>query len=67
MRTKWIKKAAAAVLAAVMTVSLAACGSGNGNTSQGGGTSAADGTHLNFSCYNYSNSMDPITNVNSSW
>lgn len=25
------------------------------------------GTHLNFSCYSYSNSMDPITNVNSSW
>ena len=53
-------------MAAVMTLSLAACG-GSGNTSQGGDSSAADGTHLNFSCYNYSNSMDPITNVNSSW
>ena len=66
MRTQWCKKAAAAVMAAVMTLSLAACG-GSGNTSQGGDSSAADGTHLNFSCYNYSNSMDPITNVNSSW
>lgn len=23
--------------------------------------------HLNFGCYNYSNSLDPATNVNSSW
>ena len=63
---KWLKKTAAAAIAAVMTVSLAACGSSDGG-SQAAGAGAAEGTHLDFSCYSYSNSMDPITNVNSSW
>lgn len=48
-------------LAAVMLLTtLTACGSGGDSGTEGG-------THLNFACYNYSDSLDPITNVNSSW
>ncbi|HIT19334.1 MAG TPA: ABC transporter substrate-binding protein [Candidatus Fimivivens faecavium] len=60
---KWYKRAASGLMAAIMTLALAACGSNDQIENPGG----PDGTHLNFSCYNYSNSMDPITNVNSSW
>ena len=74
---KRAKRAAAVLLTAIMTVSLAACGGSAGtpdpsDTSAGavggsGSAGAVDGAHLNFACYNYSNSMDPVTNVNSSW
>ena len=64
---KSLKKTAAVILAGVLSVSLAGCG-GAGKSSETGTSSSADsGTHLNFSCYNYSNSMDPVNNVNSSW
>ncbi|MGI6007653.1 MAG: ABC transporter substrate-binding protein [Ruminococcus sp.] len=69
---KKTKRITAAVLAVMMTASLAACSSSEtGNESEASSADSAvleDGqAHLNFSCYNYSNSMDPITNVNSSW
>ena len=48
------------LLAVVMLfATLTACGNG--------GDGGAGGKHLNFACYNYSDSLDPITNVNSSW
>ena len=72
---KKAKKFTAVFLTAVLAASLAACSGGSGSTSGSSGASgdgsgsaaSADGAHLNFACYNYSNSMDPITNVNSSW
>ena len=60
---KWYKRAASGLMAAIMTLALAACGSNDQIENPGG----PDGTHLNFSCYNYSNSMDPIPNANSTW
>lgn len=74
-KMKHLKKAAAVFLAALMAVSGTACsksetgGESGGDTTAQSGESAqsGSGTHLNFSCYNYSNSMDPVTNVNSSW
>lgn len=72
---KKAKKFTAVFLTAVLAASLAACSGGSGSTSGSSGASgdgsgsasSAGGAHLNFACYNYSNSMDPITNVNSSW
>ena len=53
---------------------LSACGDTNDNKSDsgsGGAKNAAVGKnqagHLNFGCYNYSDSLDPATNTNSSW
>lgn len=40
-------------------------GCGSQAAQSGGGIS--EGAHLNFGCYNYSDSLDPATNVNSSW
>jgi ABC-type transport system substrate-binding protein len=40
-------------------------GSAEGQTAADG--SASSPKHLNFGCYNYSDSLDPVTNVNSSW
>ena len=55
-----IKKLLCSLLAVVMLfATLTACGNG--------GDGGAGGKHLNFACYNYSDSLDPITNVNSSW
>lgn len=65
---KKTKKITALVLAVMMAGSLGACGGSGSPSEKGGGSGpSGEGTHLNFSCYNYSNSMDPITNVNSSW
>ena len=65
---KKTKKITALVLAVMMAGSLGACGGSGSSSEKGGGSGpSGEGTHLNFSCYNYSNSMDPITNVNSSW
>lgn len=61
---KYLKQTAAAALAAVLAVSMAGCGGSGGNRSA---SVSESGVHLNFSCYNYSNSMDPVTNVNASW
>lgn len=52
--------------------SQAAPSGGNGGAATAAtGAGAADATaaaaHLNFGCYNYSDSLDPATNVNSSW
>lgn len=58
---KKIPQFSALLLAAVLlTGILSAC-------SSGGEPDAPAGTHLNFGCYNYSDSLDPATNVNSSW
>lgn len=35
--------------------------------SGGGEKTEGDASHLTFGCYNYSDSLDPSTNVNSSW
>mgnify|MGYP001851649021 CR=1 FL=1 len=69
---KNLKKLTAITAAAVMAVSMAGCSSGGSRNSSAAGDSpqtsaSSGGAHLNFACYNYSNSMDPITNVNSSW
>ena len=64
---RYRRKITAVLMAGVLAAGLAACG-GNGTQDSGSGASSENGgTHLNFSCYSYSNSMDPITNVNSSW
>ena len=63
---KTVKIATAAVLAAGLVLTCAGCGVSGGG-SETASLTASGGTHLNFSCYNYSNSMDPITNVNASW
>ncbi len=67
-----MKKLLTMGLAVCMVIFQTAC-SGSG-TGENPGEEAANasvegngGKHLNFSCYNYSNSMDPVTNVNSSW
>lgn len=68
---KCTKKAGIAALAAAMALNLAACGEGEANSAgtsvSGAEASASGGTHLNFACYNYSNSLDPVTNPNSAW
>lgn len=65
---KKAKKILAITLAAAAALSLTACSGSGSSTSGGSATGASSGSnHLNFACYNYSNSMDPITNVNSSW
>ena len=64
---KW-KRALALVLALGMALSLMACGSSDSSgTDTDTEESSSETNHLNFACYNYSNSLDPITNVNSSW
>ncbi len=63
MKKKLISLALVAALAATLLVG---CGSDTADTATTSDASASS-NHLNFSCYNYSNSMDPITNVNSSW
>lgn len=54
-------RVAALLLAAVLFTGLLSGCSGSG------GADSESGTHLNFGCYNYSDSLDPATNVNSSW
>ncbi len=62
---KNMKKMIAVFLMLIMILAMAGCGgSSDSSSTNAEGTSTS---HLNFSCYNYSNSMDPITNVNSSW
>lgn len=61
-RLKHVSTKAAALLVGAMLLSgvLTGCG----------GTPSAEQTeqtHLNFGCYSYSDSLDPITTVNSSW
>lgn len=61
-RLKQVSTKAAALLVGAMLLSgvLTGCG----------GTPSAEQTeqtHLNFGCYSYSDSLDPITTVNSSW
>ena len=68
--SKTLKRALALLSAAALTLSLAACGSSSdtSDSSSASEDSSTESTaHLNFACYNYSNSLDPITNVNSSW
>ena len=62
-----MRKITAVLLAGVLAAGLAACGGSPENSGNDGAVSESGGTHLNFSCYSYSNSMDPVTNVNSSW
>lgn len=64
-------KIAALLMALCLSIGpLSACG-GNGekttNSGSGSDTAAATATHLNFGCYNYSDSLDPANNTNSSW
>lgn len=65
---KWIKGAGLLLITLMITASFAGCG--NDSTKDDAGTtndSQADTTHLNFGVYNYSDSLDPATNTNSSW
>jgi peptide/nickel transport system substrate-binding protein len=61
---KRAKKLCALLLAAAL--SLTACGS-TASSSTPAASDDATATHFNFACYNYSNSFDPITNVDASW
>ncbi len=51
-----------ALASTLMLTALTACG---GEASKP--SADKDGNHLNFGCYKYSDSIDPATNVNSSW
>lgn len=53
---------AAALLAGAMLLSGVLTGCGGSPSAKGG-----EQTHLNFGCYSYSDSLDPVTTVNSSW
>ncbi len=47
---------------------LTSCGgNATNNQSVSGGIHSENVSHLNFGCYNYSDSIDPVVNVNSSW
>lgn len=70
-KMKGIKKAslgsaALLLMAALMAGLLSGCGGGaaGSSTDPSGGTPAS---HLNFGCYSYSDSLDPVVTVNSSW
>ncbi len=56
---KRMKQCAAAILAVGLLAGLlTGCGQESGET---------EGVHLNFGCYSYSDSLDPVVTVNSSW
>lgn len=63
-----MRKIAAALLAAVMTVGmLSGCGGSGSDSGSNGGSSSADNSTLNFGCYVYSNNFDPSIDQNSAW
>ena len=68
---KGIKKMSLRTAALLLTAALAAgLLSGCGSQSAGSGAGPSGGTaasHLNFGCYSYSDSLDPVVTVNSSW
>lgn len=66
---KQMKKMMALLMTAVCGLgTLSGCGSSEGNsTVKEQQTDAAGNAHLNFGCYNYSDSLDPANNTNSSW
>ena len=61
-RLKHAHTKVAALLAGAMLLSGVLSGCGGLPSSNG-----EEPTHLNFGCYSYSDSLDPITTVNSSW
>lgn len=64
-KMKFLKHArakAAALLVGGMLLSSALTGCGSDSSAEG-----EKQTHLNFGCYSYSDSLDPVTTVNSSW
>ncbi len=60
-------KAPSLILASALTLNLlTACGSTDSSQGENGGQETS-ATHLDFGCYKYSDSIDPVVNVNSSW
>jgi len=56
-------KIPAVLLAALLSISaFTGCGANDG-----GAGASVKSNHLNFGCYNYSDSLDPANNTNSSW
>lgn len=66
---KWIKGLGIMLATLVVATTLTACGSNSNKDDKA--TSKEDSreeiSHLNFGVYNYSDSLDPATNTNSSW
>lgn len=63
MRKIATKFAAVGMTAVLLGAAVIMPGCSPGSSSSDG----SDASHLNFGCYNYSNYMDPVTNVDSSW
>jgi len=62
-----LRRPAALLLTAALSVAcLAGCGSSK-NDSSSASASASETKHLNFGCYSFTESLDPVVNVNSSW
>ncbi|WP_072774288.1 nickel transporter permease [Desulfitobacterium chlororespirans] len=59
---KFLKVTAIVAMVSLMLGTLSGCG---GTAASAGDTTKT--AHLNFGCYNYSDSIDPATNTNSSW
>lgn len=60
------KKKTLACLSLAVVLSLSAC-SGGGKSGGVKDAPAQAATHLNFACTNFSDSVDPVNNVNASW
>ncbi|MDL2259562.1 ABC transporter substrate-binding protein [Deltaproteobacteria bacterium OttesenSCG-928-K17] len=66
---KSMKRITALLALCSMLGLFSACSDSNESPGASGGAAPDKGltTHLNFGCYNYSDSLDPATNTNSSW
>lgn len=65
-----IKLAGALLAVCLLLPGLSACGgtdTSSNSSASGGSETTESSKHLNFGCYNYSDSLDPATNTNSSW
>ncbi len=65
-----INRTAAVFMAAVTILAAAGCGKQPADsevTSRAAGEGTITADHLKFGCYNFSDSLDPATNTNSSW
>jgi len=70
---KTMKRIPALLVLGFLTVIFSACGDsqesagGSNNAPSASAPENGRATHLTFGCYNYSDSLDPATNTNSSW